>query len=221
MPRANGLTRQEILNGIKVNGAMTAEELSRDLGISQVAVRQHLTALEAENVVAVTVERRGLGRPSHRYVLTLSGDENFPRQYDTALNEVLDELRAWQGQAAVDELLQRRRERALLTLKSRLRDRSLASRLSELARLETANGFMTEVCTEGPAGYALIKRNCSVCAVARNHPAICCQSESALYEKLLGETEVTRVSAIVDGANTCTFHIRPLEKDLESSSAGS
>ena len=210
MPRANGLTRQEILSSIKMNGTMTAEELARELGISQVAVRQHLNSLEAENLVAVTVERRGLGRPSHRYILTSSGDESFPRQYDTALNELLDELRAWQGQAAVDELLQRRRERALLPFQSRTHDGSLGSRLNELARLETANGFMTEVCADGPDSYTLIKRNCSVCAVARNHPGICCQSESGLYAQLLGDTEVTRVAAIVNGDNTCTFHIRPL-----------
>ena len=212
MPRANGLTRQEILNSIKVKGAMTAEELARELGISQVAVRQHLTALEAENVISVTIERRGLGRPSHRYMLTSYGDESFPRRYDAVLTELLDELRAWQGQAVVDELLQRRRERTLLTLQSRMNDRSLMGRLNELARLENDNGFMTEVCSDGPEGYVLVKRNCSVCAVARDHPAICCQGESELFARLLGNTEVTRVSAIADGDNTCTFHIRPLEE---------
>ncbi|MCW3055928.1 MAG: putative transcriptional regulator [Chthonomonadales bacterium] len=212
MPRANGLTRQEILNCIKMSGPMTADELSRDLGISQVAVRQHLTSLEAETLIAVTVERRGLGRPSHRYSLTTEGDESFPRRYDAALNELLDELRAWQGQAAVDELLQRRRERTLLTLQSRMHDRSLTNRLNELARMETAHGFMMEVCSDGSEGFHLIKRNCSVCAVARNHPAICCQSESALYSQLLGDTHVERVSAIVDGDATCTFHIRPRQE---------
>jgi predicted ArsR family transcriptional regulator len=209
MPRANGLTRQEILHCIKVNGTMTAEELSRELGISQVAVRQHLTSLEAESMIAVTVERRGLGRPSHRYVLTPDGDESFPRTYDTALNELLDELRAWQGEAMVEELLRRRRERALLAMQSRLQDRSLLNRLNELARAETANGFMVEVCSDGPDGYALIKRNCAVCAVARNYPGICCQNESALYAQLLGNIEVERVTAIVDGATTCTFRVHP------------
>lgn len=211
MPRANGLTRQEILHCIKRNGPMTAEELSRNLGISQVAVRQHLTSLEAETLIAITVERRGLGRPSHRYSLTTEGDESFPRRYDAALNELLDELRAWQGQAAVDELLLRRRERALLTFQSRMHDRSLISRLNELARLESAEGFMAEVCSDGSEGYTLIKRNCSVCAVARNHPAICCQSESVLYSQLLGNIDVERVAAIVDGDTTCTFRIRPLQ----------
>jgi predicted ArsR family transcriptional regulator len=209
MPRANGLTRQEILNCIKVKGTMTAEELARDLGISQVAVRQHLTSLDAENMIMVTIERRGLGRPSHRYLLTPEGDESFPRHYDVALNELLDELRAWQGQAAVDELLLRRRERTLSKLQSRMHDRSLGSQLDELARQETADGFMAEVCSDGPDSYTLIKRNCSVCSVARNHPAICCQSETALYAKLLGDAEVERVSAIVKGDRTCTFHICP------------
>jgi predicted ArsR family transcriptional regulator len=186
---------------------MTAEELSRDLGISQVAVRQHLTSLEAENMIAVTVERRGLGRPSHRYLLTSEGDESFPRTYDTVLNELLDTLRAWQGQAAVDELLLRRRERALSGLQSRIQDRTLPARLNELARYETANGFMAEVCPDGEESYQFIKRNCAVCAVARNHPGICCQRESALYEEIVGDVQIERVSSIVEGATTCTFRI--------------
>lgn len=211
MPRANGLTRQEILNCIKVNGSMTADELARELGISQVAVRQHLTALDAESMVTVTIERRGLGRPSHRYELTPLGDENFPRRYDAMLNELLDELRAWQGQTAVDELLQRRRERILTTLQART-DRTLENRLKELVRLENANGFMAEFCGEG-AGYALVKRNCAVCAIARNHPGLCCQGDSALYAELLENTEITHHSAIVNGDTTCTFHIRPLQEE--------
>lgn len=212
MARVNGLTRQEIMSCIKMHGPMTADELSRELGISQVAVRQHLTSLEAENMIGVTVERRGLGRPSHRYFLTPSGDESFPRRYDAALNEVLDELRAWKGQEAVDELLRRYRERTVLALRSRVQDRSLLLRLNELARMETANGYMTEVCSDGPEGYALIKRNCAVCAVARNHPGICCQNDSALYAQLLGDTDVERITAIANGDATCTFHIRPRQE---------
>jgi predicted ArsR family transcriptional regulator len=189
---------------------MTAEGLARVLGISPVAVRQHLTSLEAENQVAVTVERRGLGRPSHRYDLTPSGDESFPRRYDAALTELLDELRVWQGQAAVDELTQRCRERKLLALRARMQGRSLASSLSELARLENADGFMTEICSDGPDGYALIRHNCSVCAVARSHPSLCCQGDTGLYSQLLEQATVERVSAIVEGDHTCTFSIRPL-----------
>src|SRR5690242_18077679 len=112
MPRANGITRQEILTSIKRHGAMTAEELARELGISQVAVRQHLASLEAEAIISVSIDRRGLGRPSHRYTLTARGDEHFPRHYDMLANALLDELRVWQGEETVRELIARQRERA-------------------------------------------------------------------------------------------------------------
>src|SRR5438876_968476 len=101
MPRANGITRQEILTALKLDGCRTAEELAHALGISQVAVRQHLTSLEAEQSVVVEIERKGLGRPAHRYRLTPQGDEMFPRKYDALANSMLDELRAWQGDEAV------------------------------------------------------------------------------------------------------------------------
>ncbi len=208
MSRANGMTRQEILNSIKMNGTMTAEELSRIVGISQVAVRQHLASLEAEGMILVTVERRGLGRPSHRYLLTARGDESFPRRYAEVLNDMLDELRAWQGQEAVDELLRRRHERGMVILQSRVHDRPLESRLNELARRENEQGNMAEFCSE-ERGYRFTKRNCSVCAVALSHPGICCASEAGMISKLLGGTEVSRVSSIANGDLTCTFHISP------------
>jgi len=209
MPRGNGITRQEILNSIKRSGAMTAEELHQELHISQVAVRQHLASLEAEGSIAVTVERRGLGRPSHRYMLTAHGDECFPRHYDNLANAVLDELRAWQGDEAVVMLLDRHRERTHADLTHRMQNKSLASRLNELARAQSEQGYMVEVCQDGPETFQLVKHNCAVCAVARNHPEVCCQSEPEFLRKLLGDVEIERYSAIVNGDHTCTLHIRP------------
>src|SRR5687767_10368667 len=102
MHKANGITRSQILTSIKVNGSMTADSLAQELGISPVAVRQHLAGLEAEGYILTSVERRGLGRPVHRYSITSEGDETFPRAYDRVANELLDELRLTGGEAAVD-----------------------------------------------------------------------------------------------------------------------
>ena len=211
MPRGNGITRQEILLSIKSHGAMTAEELANEMGISQVAVRQHLTSLEAEGSVAVSVERRGLGRPSHRYTITAAGDETFPRQYDSLANALLNELRAWQGEAAVKQLLQLRRQRTSQTLASRLRDKPLAAKVNELARIETENGYMAEASAESEGTFTLVKRNCAVCSVARNHPEICCQSENTMFQDLLGNVEVDLEQSIVNGDHVCAFRIRDME----------
>lgn len=217
MSRANGITRQEILTSIKYSGAMTAEELARELGISQVAVRQHLASLEAEGIVSVTVERRGLGRPSHRYRLTVAGDETFPRRYEAAAAELLHGLLEWQGAEAVEALLAKRRQRLLETLEARFKDKPLAAQLQELARIQTDAGYMAEVVADERDGYRLIQHNCSACAVARHYPSICCEGEIRTIQQALGSVEIAREHSILDGDFTCTFRIhgcKPLDADV-------
>ncbi len=207
MPRANGLTRQEILQAIKYRGAMTADDLSRALGISQVAVRQHLAALEAEDIITINIERRGLGRPSHRYLLTPGGDETFPRRYEALANSLLDELNAWQGEAAVTRLLARRRERAFAHLAPHLCDKPLGAKVKEIARAQSEQGFMAEIRETAPGDYRLYKRNCAVCAVARNHPSVCCAGDLPLLQALLEEADVSQEQTILAGDPVCTFRI--------------
>lgn len=208
MPRANGITRQEILTSLKVEGSRTADELARTLGISQVAVRQHLSSLEAEQSVAVEIERKGLGRPAHRYRLTAQGDETFPRTYDGLANSMLDELRAWQGDEAVSELVVRQRERIRLEWQARLSGKKAPDRVTELARLLTELGYMAEARESTPGSFTLIKKNCPLCVVARNHPETCCKTSAAFYEQLLGDMRVERQETILDGCRNCAFTLR-------------
>ena len=208
MARANGITRQEILTCIKVNGDMTADSLAQHMGISQVAVRQHLASLEAEGLIEIRVERRGLGRPSHRYSLTRSGDETFPRHYDAFALALLRQLRNTQGQAAVETLLNGKREQERAAVLPRFVDKPLSAKVFELARLQSENGYMAEACAEGDDVYTLLKRNCAVCVIAREFPSVCCHGETAVFESLLGkQAQVTHERAIVDGATACQFRI--------------
>ena len=50
MPRANGITRQEILTSIKCRGAMTAEELSKELLISPRGLRIVMHVAEVDRL---------------------------------------------------------------------------------------------------------------------------------------------------------------------------
>jgi DeoR family transcriptional regulator, suf operon transcriptional repressor len=216
MARANGLTRQEILHAIKRQGAMTADELGKVLHISQVAVRQHLASLEAENIVYVTIERRGLGRPSHRYQLTNAGDETFPRRYDSLAQTLLDDLRSWQGDEAVMTLLGRRREQVVDQLKSWFHKKSFSAKVHELARIENEQGFMAEVIDDGPHVMRLVKHNCAVCAVARHHPEVCCAGDLAVYKQVLGDVDIVHETSILDGDHACSFRIRNCNKAVEA-----
>lgn len=207
MPRANGITRREILTALKRNGAMTAEELAKTLGISQVAVRQHLSALEAERMVAVSIERRGLGRPSHRYLLTPQGDETFPRYYDRLGCSLLEALSAWQGEEAVDQLLSRIREHDRAAIAARLKGKPLPVRVQELARTLDERGYMADACALGENTFVLRKRNCVICVVAREHPRACCYGETRLYADVLGAADVTLRKSIAQGDRICEFVI--------------
>jgi predicted ArsR family transcriptional regulator len=206
MPRGNGRTRQEILDSIKRNGAMTAEELAQILGISQVAVRQHLASLEAEDVVTVTIERRGLGRPAHRYGLTRAGDESFPREYDRLANSLIEEIRSWLGEPGVMEVAARRRQRTLSLLMLHTAGEPVMIRAQELAKRLTDLGFMAELHLNEDGDVVLIKRNCPIYQVALNHPELCCQGDCAAYSQALG-VHVVQERSILDGHHACEIRI--------------
>jgi predicted ArsR family transcriptional regulator len=214
--RANGLTRQEIMTSIKHHGSMTAEELGRELNISQVAVRQHLSSLEAENLVEVGVERRGQGRPSHRYRLTTKGDETFPRRYDTLAETLLDELRAWQGNDAIIALLERRRNRAADRLRFQLKEQPLVIQVRELVRIHNEDGYMAKLIDDDSGVLRLVKQNCAVCAVARRHPETCCAGDIAMYRQLLGNVEIVQETNILAGDHNCSFRIRSCNAESAS-----
>jgi predicted ArsR family transcriptional regulator len=187
---------------------MTADGLGKELGISPVAVRQHLAALDAEGLVATSIERRAVGRPVHLYTITTLGDETFPRQYDALANSLLDELRHAQGEEAVEELFAKRRARLVSSHQLRMEGKSIEERVFELARIQDEDGYMASAeAVEG--GYRVVEHNCAVCKVARRHRAVCNQ-EIAFIRQLLGpHARVERITHIASGDAACTYLIVP------------
>ena len=71
----------------------TAAELAERVGTSSNAVRVHLNALREGGLVAFDVERRGVGKPTHRYSLTSAGEYFLSSAYAPALRAILDTLK--------------------------------------------------------------------------------------------------------------------------------
>lgn len=209
MHRANGFTRHEILNAIKQNGSLTTEELGQQMEISAVAVRQHLSALESDGLISTTVERRGLGRPVHRYSITPKGDETFPRIYDAYAACLLAELREALGEQAVQDLITAQRHRFMGMVQGRIDGKTLAEAVVELARIQSEYGFMAKA-EEEDGGYRLTEHNCSICRVADSHREVC-QSEILFFSELLGnKAKVERDRYILAGDHVCSYRITPL-----------
>lgn len=207
MSKANGFTRHEIMQSIKVHGPMTADDLATLLGISPVAVRQHVGALEAEGYIETNIERRGLGRPVHRYGLTPEGDETFPRNYDRLAQSILDEVRSLYGDNAVEQILVARRKRTAAALHARLDGLPPRERVIELANVQNSAGYMVE--TEEQADQIVFRgHNCPICRIAKQHPAAC-REELTLFREVLGpECSVEVDEHLATGGKACTYRIR-------------
>lgn len=71
----------------------TAIELAERVGTSSNAVRVHLDALRAAGLVTFTVERRGVGKPTHVYALSEAAEYLLSAAYAPALRAILETLR--------------------------------------------------------------------------------------------------------------------------------
>lgn len=84
-------TRGRII-GLLRHDSRTVEELARELGVTDNAVRPHLAALERDGLVAQTGVRRGVSKPAYVYELTPDAERLFPKALGTVLSQLLDVL---------------------------------------------------------------------------------------------------------------------------------
>src|SRR5262249_54721087 len=81
MERRHGTTRREILDALRRSAGLTADQLAESLGVTAMAIRKHLAALQTEGLLTAHTERRPVGRPVHIYALAPGAQEVFPQQY--------------------------------------------------------------------------------------------------------------------------------------------
>src|ERR1700731_1116504 len=102
-----GLRQQKLLTLLLQNKeGLSVEDLSKGLGITDNAVRQHLTALERDGMVARGETKSTGGRPEQLYGLTTAGHELFPRHYSWFAELLINSLREEQGTDALRERLE-------------------------------------------------------------------------------------------------------------------
>lgn len=203
--KEQGSTRQSILQLLRRHGEMTALELSEQLRVGAVGVRQHLALLERDGLVRVAGLRRSVGRPSHLYMLTPEAEDRFPKGYDRLALDLLAYINAMGGESAVDEVLARRRAALVAELGPSFAQLSRAEQVASLAALLGEQGYMCEWEQEPDGSFTLSEFNCPVNCVARRHPQLCAH-EQRLYSELLG-VPVIQESTIAQGAHCCRYRL--------------
>ena len=86
------VSAREVVLALKKRGEARASEIAEALGITPSGVRQHLSALRADGLVAYRTIHAGPGRPKFAYFLTEPAEALFPKTYHELTNEFLEKV---------------------------------------------------------------------------------------------------------------------------------
>ena len=219
---ADARTRDRVWRTVLEQGPVSASHLAERLGLTPAAVRRHLDALAADELVAewqVPVARRGRGRPARRYVATDRGHSLAPTEYDDLATSALRYLRATAGEGAVRAFAEDRvgeLERRYRPVVEAAGD-DAEHRTQALATALTSDGYAATVRGGGAPrrGIQLCQGHCPVQHVAREFPELC-EAETDAFSRLLG-VHVQRLATLAHGDHVCTTHVPPLSHTSLSS----
>jgi predicted ArsR family transcriptional regulator len=202
-------TRRGLIERLKQIGAQDAGALAESLGVSAMAVRQHLYALDGEGLVTFEEEARPVGRPAKLWRLTAAADRFFPDGHAELTLNLLAALRETFGETGMEKLLAARTAEQIAAYGRHVKSTdSLKSRLAALARIRTEEGYMAAVERTGRDDFLLVENHCPICAAARTCQGLCA-SELEVFRRVLGpDVTVERCDHILAGARRCAYRVR-------------
>jgi predicted ArsR family transcriptional regulator len=202
-------TRRRIVKLLKTEGALDSTTLGARLGVSAMAVRQHLYALQDQRLVIAKERPVPLGRPAKYWELTREADRLFPEAYAELSVSLIDALTDSFGPEGLQQILEHRtrRQRAAYSVLIPAA-MPLGKKLEQLARIRTEEGYMAEVQPRDRDGFLFIENHCPICVAAAGCKGLC-QNELALFQSILGrEVSVRRLEHIVTGERRCVYEVR-------------
>lgn len=179
-----GTTRGQIVSFLR-RGARTVDELRQALGLTDNAIRSHLSSLERDGLITQQGVRRGpgAGKPAVVYEINSEAEVLLSRAYAPLLGALLDELAATHSQQEADTLM----EAAGRRLGSAFPRNSLET--TEL-RVANAAGVLNALGGDARVEHAegrLIIRGCGcpLSAVTGRRPEVC-KAMQALVAEIVG-----------------------------------
>jgi predicted ArsR family transcriptional regulator len=206
---------------LKHEGPHESQVIARRLGVTTMAVRQHLYDLSAQGVVTHEPQARPVGRPAKMWALTPSALSHFPDSHAELTVSLLGAMQQAFGDDGLDQLLEVRQQQLLQTYRSRVPARGpLRRRVEALAALRTAEGYMATVETDADGVLLLVENHCPICAAASACQRLCA-IELEVFQGLLGpKVLVTRTDHIQAGARRCAYRVEPHPNDRANAISG-
>ncbi len=206
-------SRQAILRLLKQRGPSDSGALASQLGISAMAVRQHLYALRTQKLVTYQEEQRPIGRPAKMWSLTPAAAPFFPDAHAGLTINLLNAAEQTFGEQGVKRVVSRCAEQQIETYRSRIPARaSLQNRLATLISIRNEEGYMAEVQRQSDGSFLLIENHCPISAAANTCPKLC-DAEFEVFRAILGVgVVIERTEHMLAGARRCVYLIRTAER---------
>jgi predicted ArsR family transcriptional regulator len=207
-------TRRHILEYLQRNGRATVKELGQLLGLTPTGIRQHLTVLERDGLVAAREERGRVGRPTLVYTLTNEADALFPKTYDALASVLLDEIRATDGNEKLHQILHNAASRLAAPYRERVAGKARAERVKETARIMEDQGSLVDVSEEAGEFY-IDEYTCPFPKTAARDRAVCVLHVDFVRTLTGDDARLTR--SLLRGERACTYRIRPVARPAAAS----
>ncbi|MEM7173433.1 MAG: metalloregulator ArsR/SmtB family transcription factor [Pseudomonadota bacterium] len=200
--------RRAIIDHLKQEGPSDAALMADRLGISAMAVRQHLYGLRDEKLVDFEEEARPLGRPAKLWRLTPAADRFFPDGHAELTLGLIGGLKNVFGDEGMEKMLALRAKDQISAYQRIVGEKkSLKGRLVALAKLRTDEGYMAAVEGDGSGVFCFVENHCPICAAASACQGLCAM-ELEVFQAVLGPgVSVERTDHILAGARRCAYRV--------------
>ncbi len=171
-------TRGRIV-GLLRRATLTVDQIATALGLTDNAVRSHLTSLERDGLVEQSVSKRGgVGKPAYEYRIAPDAEPLFSQAYLPVLVQLLEVLR--------DRLPPAELERVMHDVGTRMAagqpatPGELEERVKRASALLDALGGVTEVGRNDDGTLAIRGFSCPLGAAVQGHAEVCTAIETLL-----------------------------------------
>lgn len=163
-------------------GRRTVDELATDLGLTDNAIRAHLTHLERDGLVRQGELRRGGGKPAYTFELTEEAERLFPRAYGVLLNQLLQVMAERLPGDQLAKLLREVGHRLPGGATPTTGD--VRTRVGHALELLSGLGGFAEVEETAEGGFVIHGCTCALAAAVEATPDACLLAETLLSDAI-------------------------------------
>lgn len=201
----------QIILALKREGYLSLNELAERIGISKMAVLNHMQKLESQGLVERRLVKTKVGRPYYTFGVSENSKSAMAPADSSMLDEFVEYLDSNGHSGIVTEFLRERYGQVRLDYEKKLSRVAPDRKVEELAKLREQENYFPELKSGGKDSYELLEYNCPIFNISRKF-GIACSLETQLFSSVL-DREVTSTHRQVDGSDVCKFLIRKKTKD--------